>query len=499
MKKYFWLIVLQIFALSFQIYSQGLQTLLTQGIEKAYNMELDDAEKIFNRVIDLYPQQPHGYFRVAQIHFWKYLGTKDDGEYLVFLKFADFAQEKIDKSLDENEKNYRLKHLAGDLASFKAMAFATHESSVDAFWASKTAVNYFEETIELNPRFYDAYLGLGLFDYAMGFVPDFLKWAVNLTGLSSDKERGLRYIKTAYYKGSSEKIEAAFHLAKIFTDYIADYDSAYFFLNSIIPQYPKNTLFLYQYAVSLIKDKKLDRAMEYLNNVIRLKNRHIPQITALAHYRKGEIYFKKNNFKSAIREYEEFLKLSKELDFAGIAAYNIAISNKIIGNEEEYRKYLIKASEGNPDLFEDSYAQSKSEIFLKNELDDNDLVIIKAKNFFDSGKNRIAYDTLKSILPKLQNQTQKVLALTYFSEAALNIKRYAESVKAVEEILSLQLESEKWVIPFSYLIQAKAHFLVGSSAEANKFLQEAENENEHEFQDQIQAQIENLKRKLKKK
>ena len=43
------------------------------------------------------------------------------------------------------------------------MAQATNNSTVDAFWASKKAVNYFEETLELNPKFYDAYLGLGSF------------------------------------------------------------------------------------------------------------------------------------------------------------------------------------------------------------------------------------------------------------------------------------------------------------------------------------------------
>ena len=78
----------------------------------------------------------------------------------------------------------------------------------------KGVTDGFEETLELNPKFYNAYLGLGLFDYAMSFVPDFLKWAVNLTGLSSDKQRGFNYIKTAFKKGT-EKTEAAFHLAKI--------------------------------------------------------------------------------------------------------------------------------------------------------------------------------------------------------------------------------------------------------------------------------------------
>lgn len=186
---------------SFPILSQSnLQSLIQIGVSKTYNMEFDAAEKIFNRAIEQYPKQPHGYFRTAQLHFWLFLGTRDPGEYYVFLKFADLAQKRIDKILDEDEKNYRIQYIAGSLNSYKAMAYATNNSTVDALWASKKSVSYYEETLEQNKKYYDAYLGLGIFDYAMGFVPDFLKWAVNLTGLSSDKDRGLRYIKQLLIK-----------------------------------------------------------------------------------------------------------------------------------------------------------------------------------------------------------------------------------------------------------------------------------------------------------
>ncbi|MDQ7816996.1 MAG: DUF3808 domain-containing protein [Melioribacteraceae bacterium] len=498
MKKIIIICFLLLFPLHSHINAQSLQSLVNKGLAKSYNMELEAAEKIYNRIIDLYPNEPHGYYYIAQIYYWTFLGSKDKGEYQVFSKFSNLAQEKIDRMLEQDEKNVRMIFLAGNLALFNAMANATNESSVDAFWASKSSVNYFEKVLQLNPKFYDAYLGLGLFDYAMSFVPEFLQWAVNLTGLSSDKERGLRYIKTAFNKGSSETTESAFHLAKIYTDYLAEFDSAYSYIQSIIPQYPKNTLFHYQYAVSLIKGKELDKAIRPLNTVIRLNNKRFSQITALAHYRKGEIYFKKNQFKSAIKEYEQFLDLSKELDFTGIAALNIAISNKMLGNDEEYSKYLDLASDGNPDLFEDSYAKIKSEIFLDKGIDANDLMLTRMKNLIESGKNRIVYDSLKIIIDSFEDNHQKVLGLTYLSEAALNFKKYAESVRAAENVLTIKILQEKWVIPFSYLLLAKANWIVGEKNEAAQFLSKAESENKYEFQDYIQSKIENLKRRLRR-
>jgi len=495
--------IIFLFALTFlcttSTFSQSnLQSLIQLGTSKIYNMDFAGAEKYFNRAIEEYPQQPHGYYRTAQMHFWLFLGTRDPGEYYVFLKFADLAQQKIDKILDKEEKNYRLTYMAGNLASFKAMAYATNNSSVDAIWASKKAVDYFDETLEINKKFYDAYLGLGIFDYAMSFVPDFLKWAVNLTGLSSNKERGLRYIKTAFNKGT-EKTEAAFHLSKIYTDYLADYDSAYIYLNYNAERYPNNTLFIYQYAVTLIKDRQLDKANEYLNKIIRLNNKKIPQINSLDHYRKGEIFFRKNRFKDAIKEYEQFLATTKEIDFEGIANYNIALCNKFLGNESEYEKYLGMTNYGNQDIFEDSYAKNKSEEYSSKGITPNDLMLIRMRNNIEAGKYRVVYDSLKTTLDEMHSTEQKALALIYFSEAALHLKKYAEANSACEQIANMSLSNEKWVIPNSYLHRALANYYVGEKTAAISLLKEANDNNDYDFKDWLQAQIENLKRKLNSK
>lgn len=480
------------------LFSQSINSLIQQGLNKAYNLEIDSAEKIFNKIIDLYPQKPQGYYHVAQLHFWLYLGTRDSGEYLVFLKFAELAQEKIDKALDDDKDNYSISYIAGNLSSFKAMAHATSDATVDAFWASKKAVGYYEQTLELNPKYYDAYLGLGLFDYAMSFVPDFLKWAVNLTGLSSDKARGLSYIKTAYRKGH-EQTEAAFHLAKIYTDYLADYDSAYIYIRSAISQYPKNTLFHYQHAVTLIKDKNLDQALEELNIVIRQNNKKIPQITALAYFRKGEIYFKKNQFRSALKQFEKFLDTSKELDLTGIAAYYAAVCNKMLKNDSEYERYLILAKAGNQDIFEDSFAKERSEKYSAHEISPADLKLIKFKNYIDAGRSKTAYDSLSSFLKSANGSEHKFLASVYFSEAALNLNKFNDALSHCSELSKAEPENEKWVVPFGNLICAKANFGLGNKEEARNYLAKAEEENSYEFQDQIQSQIENLKRKLRKK
>jgi len=489
------LIVFVFFVTSFSLFSQ-VQSLVRKGMNEAYNFQFEAAEKTFNRILEKKPNSPEGYYRIAQMHFWIFLGSRNEGEYQTFIKFADIAQQKIDAILAKKPKDLETKFTSANLASFRAMAQATSNQSVDAFWSSKKAVSQFEEIIKANPKYYDAYLGLGLFDYAMSFVPDFLKWAVNLTGLSSDKARGFRYIKTALRKGNTVKTEAAFHLSKVYNDYLAEYDSGFVILQDLTSKYPKNGLFAYQSAVSLIKSKKLDRALTVLDRVIQLNNKHVPQITALAYYRRGEIYFMKNQFRTAVRNYDKFLDLSKELDLTGIASLNAALASKMLGNEADYKKYLGMANSGNQDLFEDSYALQKSEKYKSNGISQMELKLVRMKNKIDAGNYKTAYDSLKIDIPKIENRDLKLLAQIYLAESASNLKMYEEVVYLCDELAEANLSAVKWIKPKADLLNAKAKFALGDKTSAKELLEDAEDANDYDFRDYIQSQIEWLKRRI---
>lgn len=474
-----------------------VQSLVRKGMNEAYNFQFESAEKTFNQILEIAPNSPEGYYRIAQMHFWIFLGSRDEGEYKIFLKFADLAQQKIDAVLDKNSKDLDTKYLAANLASFRAMAQAASNQSVDAFWFSKKAVSQFEEIIKANPKYYDAYLGLGLFDYAMSFVPDFLKWAVNLTGLSSDKERGFRYIKTALRKGNTVKTEAAFHLSKIYNDYLAEYDSGYVILKDLTAKYPRNGLFAYQSAISLIKAKKLDRALIVLDRVIQLNNKQVPQITALAYYRRGEIYFKKNQFNKAIRNYTKFLDLTKELDLTGIAALNTALAYNMLGDEAAYKKYLDMAGNGNLDLFEDTYAMQKKEQYQNQAISNTELKLIRMRNRIYTGFYKTVYDSLKIDIPKIDNRDTKALAQIYLAKAASNLRKHNEVIEICDQLTEISLSSEKWIKPMANLLNAKAKFALGDKTSAKELLLDAEKENDFDFRDYIQSQIEWLKRRIR--
>ena len=75
-------------------------------------------------------------------------------------------------------------------------------------------------------------------------------------------------------------------------------------------------------------------------------------------------------------------------------------------------------------------------------------------------------------------------------------RKLAEASDALDNLRKINVRNEKWITPYSYLIEALTNFQAGEKERAKELLMIAEDTNSYEFRDNIQARIENLKRKL---
>jgi len=499
MLKITYLTLLFIFSSNLALFSQThLEYLISQGVELSYNLKLDEAEEIYNKVIEIYPDQPYGYHYIAQNHLWSYLGSKDEGEYGIFISYSDMSITKAEELLDEEENDYKLRHLLGWAYTNRAMGFTAKGNSLDAFWASKNAVGYFEETLELNPEYYDAYLGLGIFDYALSFVPGIFKWALSLTGLSYDKDKGVEYIRTAYAKGNHLKTEASFHLSKIYIEYLAEFDSAANHLNQIIKKYPLNSLFHYQRAILMIEARDLNAAEESLNKVLDLSNPKFRQTNAFSFFLKGEIYFKRNQFNKAIEYYTIFIDTTRSLDYTGAANLKLAICYHVLGDDEKSNEHLMLSSFGNQDIFDDKFAIEESEYLFEEKFNKEYIILVKAKNFLESG----SYDSLNNFLlaniDSITNKEFKGAALTYLSESFMEEGEYPKALNYANDALKNRNGRKKWIYPYANYIISKSYFELGELDSASLYLEKSVEFTDYGYEEKLEPHFNNLKRKLNK-
>ena len=85
-------------------------------------------------------------------------------------------------------------------------------------------------------------MGKGLFNFAISQAPQTWSWAINLAGMTGDKQIGLTNLEVASKKGKLAKVDAQFYLSQIYSEFLLKYQPAKRILNDLTFRYPKNLL-----------------------------------------------------------------------------------------------------------------------------------------------------------------------------------------------------------------------------------------------------------------
>ena len=319
-------IVVLLLVLVISSYGKDDTKLLNKVIKLTYNLNLDEAEKILlNWSPENTIEQAEKYYNLTRIEFLKYLGTADSATYLKFESYSDSALIFAAGAQKMEVSAYLAYYLEGTVYTMRAFTQSRKNSTIKAFLNSSDAVSAFEESIELNEEFYDSYQGLGLFSYALSYVPGIYNIALSLTGLSSDKKKGLDYLRLAWEKGSYDRPDAGFNLAKIYMDYVAEYDSSEVIYKELLKQFPGNVLYAYQYAILKFRTGKYKESLNLLDDVIKRNHPYFKQTTAYAYFLKGDIYLNIGEYEKGLENYEIFLNRTLNIDYLGIANYRAAV------------------------------------------------------------------------------------------------------------------------------------------------------------------------------
>ncbi|OGU33639.1 MAG: hypothetical protein A2068_01835 [Ignavibacteria bacterium GWB2_35_6b] len=491
-------IILFIFLAIFSnIFSQKTQdSQIHTGLNASYNFDFEKAESIFQKIIDENPNHPAGYYFLSQIYLWKYLGGNDRGDKGIFIKYADLSIKKSEILIDKKE-TAEIYFYLGSAFQLKALALIYEGEFYDAYGDVKDAVDNLEECLELNPKFYDAYLGLGIFNYTLSYVPSFYRFLMGIFGLSSDKEKGFEQIKIAAEKGNFNKYISEFYKARLLSDYVADYNSSIRLTDNLLKQFPDNIVLHYQHGFSSLLNRDIETAEKSFAKIIEISGKEFQLTNSFAYLRMGDINFRKNNFNAAINYYEQFLNETRSFEFAGYAYYQIALCYSFLENEIEMRRNLIFARNGNLDIPDDYYAKEKSEYFYDKGFSKEYLKLIKAENLLVT-KNYQSAEKIINEISSVKKISKETSAKCEFLKSQLLFSRndFKAAIKNAEKIKEENLKIEKWILPAANLLIAESYFQLGNFEKAESFLQKAEEQNEFEYSEQFESKIMNLKRRL---
>lgn len=426
------------------------QKRILAGIDSLYSMRIDAAERIFTEIEQQFPKNPTGNYYRSQVYLWQYLFNDSLPGYERFLEQAKLVIAKSDDWIDEqpNQSNFA-KTLKGLTYGFRAMSGIKAETFASAAIDVRESYRALSAALKENPQQYEAYLGVGLFNFMLGSIPPAAQAVVQSVGFEGDRDKGLRQLQIAAQKATYSKFDAQFCLGLMHIYYKKDYGAGIPLLKSLIKRYPNNVPLLYSMGNIEAQLKKMEFARRYFDRVIDSDVPGFKTFRVYSYYRKGEVLFRENDFRASNIAMQTFLKNSFEASFRPAALIRLGQTYAFLGRKEKAKQAFEVCLDRLAVTPEDRWAHRKAEEYLATPINDIELKVVEACNLTESRQHEQAIGMLQEVLKLQLTSEQRALCQYHLGESYRLTGALTSAMEAFRSVLAIEPKKEEWLLPWS--------------------------------------------------
>ena len=166
-----------------------------RGVDLLYNMQFEEAQKVFDRIGRRYPEHPVGPFLKGLNIWWNHimLDLEDPSHDDEFYAAMDRVIERCDRMLERDSDALDALFLKGAALGFRARLASNRSSWLQAIMDGKRAISYVRRAGERAPNDPDYIFGKGMYDYYAAILPEHYSAAKAVTLFLPDgsREEGL--------------------------------------------------------------------------------------------------------------------------------------------------------------------------------------------------------------------------------------------------------------------------------------------------------------------
>ncbi len=305
---------------------ERFEALRRSGLDALYNIDYDKAERDFKEIVKLFPNHPGGYQLLAARVWIKtlyesrrlqsslyssesfYSSGDDKVDPKIVTEFRNLtrqARQLAEAKLKQEPKNIEaldfLANTEGLKASFEEAVERRHFA---ALRDGNDAVDHHREVLKLDPKYIDAQITIGLYEYVVGSLPLAIKIVAGATGYRGSKKRGLMMLEQVAKEGRWAQDDAKsvlillYSREKRFADVLT-------LTRELSAKYPRNYLLRLETADALValagvkrKEKDLAGAVQLEKEAFAtfdelLRDRNVRDSAAgaldLIHFKYGEV------------------------------------------------------------------------------------------------------------------------------------------------------------------------------------------------------------------
>ncbi|HEX3186892.1 MAG TPA: hypothetical protein VHQ94_18995 [Pyrinomonadaceae bacterium] len=319
---------------------ERFEALRRSGLDALYNIDYDKAERDFKEIVKLFPNHPGGYQLLAARVWIKtlyesrrlqsslyssesfYSSGDDKVDPKIVTEFRNLtrqARQLAEAKLKQEPKNVEaldfLANTEGLKASFEEAVERRHFA---ALRDGNDAVEHHREVLKLDPKYIDAQITIGLYEYVVGSLPLAIKIVAGATGYRGSKKRGLMMLEQVAKEGRWAQDDAKSVLILLYTRE-KRFAEVVTLTRELSAKYPRNYLLRLETADALValagvkrKEKDLAGAVQLEKEAFAtfdelLRDRNVRDAAAgafdLIHFKYGEVLLLSGYNERAAKEF----------------------------------------------------------------------------------------------------------------------------------------------------------------------------------------------------
>lgn len=286
----------------------------TVGINGVYSLDFDTAQANIQKVFAQYPDHPFAHFGNAMIAWSRYeyeFETSDDHQRKIFEQILDDSIDGIKRWIKQHPNDSNGYMGIGALYGLRALFNMRNRNWVTSYFAGRKAISNLEKSLELDPTYYDAYFGLGIYQYFAGTLPSVIKILARIVAIKGNPQQGVAYLNLARQKAHFTADSAKLILIEVQNTRNSPFyapEKSLEYIRQLRAKFPTNPLMHYVEIICLYETGHYEdvtaQANEFLKHIGKnkfYKDIYIPRAyTAL-----GTVQMTQGNFEQARVLFEE--------------------------------------------------------------------------------------------------------------------------------------------------------------------------------------------------
>ena len=247
-----------------------------EGINGVYSLDFDVAQKNIQKVFDQYPDHPFAHFGNAMIAWSRYeyeFEKSDEKQQKVFEQILDDSISGIKRWMKQHPDDPNAYMGIGALYGLRAMFSMRNRSWITAYFSGRKAISNLEKSLELDPTYYDAYFGLGIYQYYAGTLPSVIKILAKIVAIKGDPDEGVKQLNLSREKAMFTADSSKLILIEIQNVRGSKYynpQKSLEYIRELRAKYPNNPLMHYVEIICLYETGNLDEVTQQANQFLKL-------------------------------------------------------------------------------------------------------------------------------------------------------------------------------------------------------------------------------------